>query len=160
MRPSATSEREPLPFSPSAAGCAYSVHVNAGQWGRCRIWRPPVLGDRKRPCGFASAAGHRRTPGITAQEGFLRLRTTLQFVGADTRHNVIVATSAVPDEGRGDDLDQYRGLRAPWVAFAMCAVLDEIERHSAGLDEQTLRVVLDVCRTITREDPAPDDGVS
>ena len=35
-RPTAhAGDREPLPFRPSAAGCAFSIHVQAGQWGTC-----------------------------------------------------------------------------------------------------------------------------
>jgi hypothetical protein len=36
-------DRDPLPFRPSAAGCAFSVHVHAGQWGSCE-GRPAVTG--------------------------------------------------------------------------------------------------------------------
>jgi hypothetical protein len=61
-RPTArAAEREPLPFSPSAPGCAYSVHVHAGQWGTCE-GRPSVTGvwtsprDRERWRAFACAA--------------------------------------------------------------------------------------------------------
>lgn len=41
--PAGHTEREPLPFRPSAAGCAFSVHVQAGQWGTCG-GRPTVTG--------------------------------------------------------------------------------------------------------------------
>ena len=60
-RPTARAEREPLPFSPSAAGCAFSVHVHAGQWGMCGgrpavtcVWTSPR--DRERWRAFACAA--------------------------------------------------------------------------------------------------------
>ena len=60
-RPTIRAEREPLPLSPSAAGCAFSVHVRAGQWGGCEA-RPTVTGvwtsprDRERWRAFACAA--------------------------------------------------------------------------------------------------------
>jgi hypothetical protein len=59
-RPTARAEREPLPFRPSAAGCAFSVHVNAGQWGTCGgppavtgIWTSPRNRERWRVFGCA-----------------------------------------------------------------------------------------------------------
>jgi hypothetical protein len=54
-------EREPLPFSPSAPGCAFSVHERAGQWGSCG-GRPAVTGiwtcarNRQRWRAYACAA--------------------------------------------------------------------------------------------------------
>ena len=36
-------QREPLPFSTSAPGCAFSVHVRAGQWGGCE-GQPSITG--------------------------------------------------------------------------------------------------------------------
>ncbi len=52
---------DPLPFRPSAPGCAFSMHVNAGQWGNCGgapavsgIWTSPRDGERWR--AFACAA--------------------------------------------------------------------------------------------------------
>jgi hypothetical protein len=68
-RPTArTVERETLPFTPSAAGCAYSMHVRAGQWGRCG-GRPAVTGvwtcprTRKGWRAFACAAHADRLDG-------------------------------------------------------------------------------------------------
>lgn len=60
-RPAARVEREPLPFRPTAAGCCYSVHVHAGQWGTCEgrvtvtgVWSSPR--DREIWRAFACAA--------------------------------------------------------------------------------------------------------
>lgn len=59
-RPAARAEREPLPFRPSAAGCCYSIHVQAGQWGACGgapavagIWTSPRNRERWRVFGCA-----------------------------------------------------------------------------------------------------------
>ena len=50
-RPAArAAEREPLPFSPSAPGCAFSVHVRAGQWGGCE-GQPSITGVWASPQG-------------------------------------------------------------------------------------------------------------
>ena len=52
-RPTARAEREPLPFRPAAAGCVYSIHVQAGQWGTCGgapavtgVWTSPRNRER------------------------------------------------------------------------------------------------------------------
>jgi hypothetical protein len=56
-----TTNQDPLPFRPSAPGCAFSVHVHAGQWGTCGgrpvvtgVWTSPRDGQRWR--AFACTA--------------------------------------------------------------------------------------------------------
>ena len=60
-RPAARDDREPLPFRPLAAGCAFSVHIHAGQWGTCGgrptmtgVWTSPL--DRERWRAYACSA--------------------------------------------------------------------------------------------------------
>jgi hypothetical protein len=62
-RPARRAEREPLPFSPSAPGCAFSTHVRAGQWGACGgrpavtgVWTSPRTRERWRVFGCAAHA--------------------------------------------------------------------------------------------------------
>jgi hypothetical protein len=62
-------DREPLPFRPSAPGCAYSVHVNAGQWGTCSadpaltgVWTSPRTGARWRAFACTAHANHVNGP--------------------------------------------------------------------------------------------------
>ena len=59
-RPAAQADREPLPFSPSAPGCAFSAHVRAGQLGACDgrptvtgVWTSPRTRERWRVFGCA-----------------------------------------------------------------------------------------------------------
>ena len=59
-RPAARAEREPLPFRPAAAGCCFSIHVQAGQWGTCGgrpavtcVWTSPRDRERWRVFGCA-----------------------------------------------------------------------------------------------------------
>lgn len=64
-------DRDPLPFRRSAPCCAYSVHVNAGQWATAAPARPsPAYGPTP---GLASGGGHSPAPltrtGSTALRG-------------------------------------------------------------------------------------------
>jgi hypothetical protein len=61
---------DPLPFRSSAPGCAYSVHVHAGQWGSCSaspavtgVWTSPRTGERWR--AFACTTHANRCNGPT-----------------------------------------------------------------------------------------------
>ena len=69
-------DRDPLPFRPSAPGCAYSVHVNAGQWGTCAaapavtgVWTCPRTGERWRALSRCTATSVNDSPEPVARRG-------------------------------------------------------------------------------------------